>query len=729
MAFLPLSQIGGGNGNDIWGWTDSGSGREFAIMGTTTRTAFVEITDPVNPVYLGVLDLPDGVAGSSWRDIKVYNDHAYIGSEALGSGMQVMSLAQLLNVSAPPVIFAQLTHYEGFSTSHNIVINEDTGYAYGVGVNNDNCGRGLHFVDIITPANPVPAGCFADDGYTHDAQCVVYHGSDLDYQGLEICFAYNEDTLTIIDVSDKNDPIQISRTPYVDRHYTHQGWLTDDHDYVLMDDELDERNGGFGNTRTLIWDVRDLDNPIHMANYAGVSTSIDHNQYVKGRYVYQANYTSGLRILDISDIANGNLVEVGFFDVYPLSNSTSFNGAWSTYPFFDSGTVIVSGIEQGLFILRPNLGLPNILPMVNITLPIDGQSGLNGDVEVRIAATDNEDLDGTLDVDFRINSGSWIGASYDTTDYVGTWDSTSVLDGTHTIEARATDSAFGSTTDSVNVTTANGTPEFIVDSVNVTLVIGKGNRNTGEALIKVLGDGGVPHDGILINGNFGGGWSGARGGTTNTAGELMVETPKIKNMSFISYCVNSASKAGWIYNEAGSTTCGDSDGGGSAFGSINGQVTDLDTSNPITSAGITTDTGQNGTTDGSGDYTINNVPVGDRTVSVTANNYNPDSKSASVTESATTTLNFQLTEQIGGGSGTIKGTVYSSVSGKVSGVTIDVSGGSSAVTNKGGKYTVQNVPEGTRQVTASHPDFAPEVELVTVVAGSRITVNFTLTPK
>ncbi len=353
MAFLPLSQIGGGIGNDIWGWTDSGSGREFAIMGTTTHTAFVEITDSANPVYLGKLNLPGGVAESGWRDIKVYNDHAYIGSEALGSGMQVMSLAQLLNVPAPPVIFAQLTNYEGFSTSHNIVINEDTGYAYGVGINNNNCGRGLHFVDIIAPANPVPAGCFADDGYTHDAQCVVYGGSDPDYQGLEICFAYNVDTLTIVDVSDKNDPMQISRTSYVDQQYTHQGWLTDDHDYLLMDDELDEGSGGINNTRTLIWDVRDLDNPIHMANYAGVSTSRDHNQYVKGDYVYQANYTSGLRVLDISDIANGNLVEVGFFDIYPLNNLRNFSGAWSTYPFFDSGTVIVSGIEQGLFILEP----------------------------------------------------------------------------------------------------------------------------------------------------------------------------------------------------------------------------------------------------------------------------------------------------------------------------------------------------------------------------------------
>ena len=127
MAFLPLAQIGGGNGNDIWGWTDATTGREYAIMGLTNGTAFVDVTDPSDPTYLGHLPLPAGVAASSWRDIKVFADYAFIGSEALGSGLQVMDLTQLRTVPSPPVTFAQtFPHYPDFSTSHNIVINEET---------------------------------------------------------------------------------------------------------------------------------------------------------------------------------------------------------------------------------------------------------------------------------------------------------------------------------------------------------------------------------------------------------------------------------------------------------------------------------------------------------------------------------------------------------------------------------------------------------------------------
>jgi choice-of-anchor B domain-containing protein len=225
MAFLPLVQIGGGNGNDVWGWTDATNGNEYAIMGLTNGTAFVDITDPVNPVYLGHLPPPPGVNNSSWRDIKVYNDHAFIGTEALGSGMQIMDLTQLRNIATPPVTMVELSSspYMGFSTSHNIVINEDSGYAYGVGTNTGACNQGLAMVNILDPASPQSAGCFGSDGYTHDAQCVNYTGPDTDHQGKEICFAYNEDTLTIVDVSNKAAPVQLSRTGYSNRGYSHQG--------------------------------------------------------------------------------------------------------------------------------------------------------------------------------------------------------------------------------------------------------------------------------------------------------------------------------------------------------------------------------------------------------------------------------------------------------------------------------------------------------------------------
>ena len=148
----------------------------------------------------------------------------------------------------------------------------------------------------------------------------------------------------------------LSRTGYSGSRDTHQGWLTEDQGYFLLDDELDEANNpDVTNTRTYMWNVSDLDGPALIGFHDSTTTAIDHNQYVKGSYTYQSNYRAGLRILDITDIANGNLSEEAFFDVYPGSDSTSFNGAWSNYPFFDSGIVIVSGIEQGLFILRPNL--------------------------------------------------------------------------------------------------------------------------------------------------------------------------------------------------------------------------------------------------------------------------------------------------------------------------------------------------------------------------------------
>lgn len=354
LEHMPLATIGGGNGNDIWGWTDPLTGNEYALMGRTNGTAFVDITDPENAIYLG--NLPTHTGNSSWRDIKVYADHAFIVSDNNGAhGMQVFDLTQLRTVVSPPVTFTETAHYSqaNLGSCHNIAINEDSGYAYAVGCGG-SCSSGLHMIDISTPTAPVFAGCFSADGYTHDTQCVDYAGPDPDYAGREICFSSNTDTLTIVDVTNKAAPDQVSRTGYAGVGYTHQGWLTADHVYFLLDDELDESNVGH-NTRTRIWDVSDLDAPFVLDFYEGPVGSIDHNLYTHEGYVYEANYRSGLRILTLEDVANGNLTEVGFFDIYPSSDGTGFQGAWSVYPFFESGTVIVSGIGEGLFVLRPNL--------------------------------------------------------------------------------------------------------------------------------------------------------------------------------------------------------------------------------------------------------------------------------------------------------------------------------------------------------------------------------------
>lgn len=355
-SFLPLASIGGGTGNDVWGWTDPLTNKEYALMGRSNGTAFVDISDAEHPVYLG--NLPTHSVDSLWRAIKVYANHAFIVSEAANHGMQVFDLTQLRHVAAPPVTFSETAHYNGFSRAHTIALNEETGFAYANGVTAyadaaaNKCARGLHIIDVHNPTRPTFAGCFDADGYTHDSQCVIYRGPDAAYRNREICFNSNEDTLTIVDVTDKNAPRQLSRTTYTGSAYTHQGWLTDDQSLFLVDDELDEQRL-HTKTRTHIFNVSDLDAPVVTGIHEGTTSAIDHNLYILGRYAYQSNYRSGLRVLDISGASTATLQEVGYFDVYPVDDQAAFNGTWSNYPFFKSGVVAVSGIEQGLFLLRP----------------------------------------------------------------------------------------------------------------------------------------------------------------------------------------------------------------------------------------------------------------------------------------------------------------------------------------------------------------------------------------
>ena len=349
-SFLPLSAIGGGQGNDIWGWTDRETGREYALFGKTTGTAFVDISTPDRPVYLG--DLPSHQRDedySIWRGIKVYADHAYVVSEKPGHGMQVFDLTRLRGVGERRT-WTEDAQYARFGSAHTIAIDEDSGFAYACGSN--TCRGGPHIVDVRSPKSPVFAGCFDEDGYTHETQAAVYRGPDSRFAGREICFNCNEDTLTIVDVTDKRAPRMLSRTGYEGSAFTHQGWLTPDHRHFLLNDELDEQRNGVPTT-TYIFGVEDLTSPALIGAHRHSTRAIDHNLYVKGDRVYEANYRAGLRILDCARVAEGELREVAFFDVYPDDDAAEFNGAWSVYPYFDSGIVVVSGIEQGLFVLRP----------------------------------------------------------------------------------------------------------------------------------------------------------------------------------------------------------------------------------------------------------------------------------------------------------------------------------------------------------------------------------------
>lgn len=347
---IDLGAFAANSGNDIWGWTDSTTNNEYAIVAFDNGTAFVDITDEENPVYLG--KLPSATAASPWRDVKVYGDYALIVAEASNHGMQIFDLKRLRNVANPPEEFTSDARYTGIGNAHNVVVNEDNGFAYPVGTaRNDNFLGGVHFIDIQNPTSPNGVGGYGANGYTHDAQVITYDGPDTDYAGREIFIGANENLIAIADITDKSNPTQIGTLSYSNIGYTHQGWFTDDHRFFILGDELDETDFGF-NSRTLIFDMADLDNPQLHTTYTGPTSAIDHNGYVVGDEFFLANYTAGLRVLDISDIENENITEKAFFDTYPSSNVAQFDGVWSVYPFFSSGKIIINDINSGLFVVK-----------------------------------------------------------------------------------------------------------------------------------------------------------------------------------------------------------------------------------------------------------------------------------------------------------------------------------------------------------------------------------------
>ena len=373
MDFKSHADLGSsyGEGSSSWGWT-SDTGREFAAIGQADGTAFVEIKPSGQMVYLG--RLPQQSVVSQWREIRGYKSYFVIGSEASNHGIQIFDARKLLTVTSPKT-FSTSSDISLFNSlpsgrTHNVVVNEEKNYAVSVGAQprTDKCASGLIFIDLTNPARPTTPGCAAQDGYVHDAQCIVYRGPDTRYQGKDICYGYNEDTLTIYDVTDKTKTSIISRTTYNGASYTHQGWVLDPEyqAYLLLDDEYDEEDAAGpaadGYPVTYIWDIRDLTKPKQTGYYKANVRGIDHNQYVWDGLSYQSNYGAGLRILDVSSIPSDptgkGIKEIAYFDIYPEDDSATgggqiqFVGTWSHYAKFPSGNILINTIERGAYVVK-----------------------------------------------------------------------------------------------------------------------------------------------------------------------------------------------------------------------------------------------------------------------------------------------------------------------------------------------------------------------------------------
>jgi choice-of-anchor B domain-containing protein len=363
LSRVALADMMARSGNAVWGGVESKGHREIAIVGLNNGTAFVDISKPRCPVVVGKMASTTGQSPS--RDVKALGDYALAVAEIQNHGLQIFDMKKLGSEAVTTTVMADMV-YKGtdmapVSNAHNIVVNEATKMIYLVGAR--SCDGGLHMIDFNDPASPKFVGCGTSGHYVHDALCEVYSGPDTQYEGREICVTYDgqDSAFSVVDVTDKAAPKVISREVYEGGSYTHQGWFTLDHKTMLVADELDEQNSGI-KTTTYVFDMTDLDDPKPLQKYVWNSMAIDHNLYIKGQRAYFANYTEGFRLLDVSDAASATFKEAGFFDTNPNSAATQMNGAWTAFPYFASGVVIVGDMVSGLFVLAPQastLGTPN----------------------------------------------------------------------------------------------------------------------------------------------------------------------------------------------------------------------------------------------------------------------------------------------------------------------------------------------------------------------------------
>ncbi len=342
LSWMPLSAFSSSptSASNIWEYL-APDGREYAVIGLRNGTAVVDITDPANPIEIGIVP---GLS-STWREVKTYDQFAYISTEASGQGMQIIDLRDL------PQSIALINTYtgNGLGTIHTLSIDAQNGYLYLNGSNLAN--GGLIILDVHTdPINPVEVGRWFTR-YVHDSQIVTYPPNHPTYANRQIAFLYTgSQGIDIVDVTNKAALVLLSHTTYSGLAYSHQGWLTPNYRYIYQDDELDESNNLVNNMTTRIFDVSNLSSPQLAGMYVANNKTIDHNLYIRDNFVYESDYRNGLQILNIS--APTAPVLAGYFDTYPGSNATAFNGNWGNTPFLPSGHVILADIERGLFVLR-----------------------------------------------------------------------------------------------------------------------------------------------------------------------------------------------------------------------------------------------------------------------------------------------------------------------------------------------------------------------------------------
>ncbi len=313
--------------SDIWGHVDA-TGKEYAIVGKFNGTSIVDVSTPSNPVEVFV----SNGANSIWRDLKVWGNHAYIVNETSG-GLKIIDMSNLPGaITAADVYqFGGITY--PFNSAHDLYIDEN-GFAYIMGA--DNGVGGAIILDLNNnPKVPLEVGRY-NDYYLHDGMV----RNDTLWGG-----AVNDGFFTVIDVTSKANPVTMA-THNTPTNFTHNCWISDDGHTLYTTDEKP-------NAYIASYDVSDINNiqELDRIQSSPGKNVIPHNTFVLGDYLVTSYYRDGVTIHDVSNPSV--MVEVGNYDTSPQFTGNGFNGAWGVYPYFPSGLIIVSDIENGLFVLNP----------------------------------------------------------------------------------------------------------------------------------------------------------------------------------------------------------------------------------------------------------------------------------------------------------------------------------------------------------------------------------------
>ncbi|MEZ4827163.1 MAG: choice-of-anchor B family protein [Bacteroidia bacterium] len=338
--------------NDIWAYADS-LGNEYALVGAYDGFSIVDLSDPSSPAEIQFISGPQSI----WRDIKVFGHYAYVSNET-ANGILIVDLSGL-----PSSVLWKEVIIGGATTTHNLWIED--GYMYQSGF---NATGGMVISDLNPdPWNPVYTGTY-NARYVHD----VYVRGNWGYTA-EIFDGF----LTVLDLTDKSAPVQISNTDWVNS-FTHNTWLNDAGDVCFTTDELNK-------AYVYAWDVSD---PTDVVQLDRIRSSLSrgqaapHNVHVLNDFLITSYYADGIQLVDAS--RPGNLVEVGYFDTSPRTGP-GLVGCWGAYPFLPSGLILATDMEQGLFVLQPNYlraaHLEGIIsesgsgiPLSGVTVELDGTS-------------------------------------------------------------------------------------------------------------------------------------------------------------------------------------------------------------------------------------------------------------------------------------------------------------------------------------------------------------------